>query len=98
MLSIDTLPLTCLPYGRVLHQKGNTMTATGLQYPQWQKPLLRAVLEIKPDTLIDKIKISETAISQRLAELENNVCCKEERLALQDAVSILQKLKSALNR
>jgi hypothetical protein len=72
------------------------MGVTQLRYPQWQEPLLRAVMETKPDSLMEKIQIAETAISQRLRELDSNPSSKEEWVALSDAVSTLRVLKSVL--
>ena len=53
---------------------------------------------MKPNSLIKKIKIAETAVAQRLRELENKPCGKEERVALHNAVSILRDLKSVLTQ
>jgi hypothetical protein len=72
------------------------MSATHLRYPQWQQPLLRAVMETKLDSLVEKIQIAEGAISQRLRELEGNSVLEQERVALQDAVSTLRVLRSVL--
>jgi hypothetical protein len=72
------------------------MGATQLRYPQWQEPLLQAVMETKPNSLTGKIQIAETAISQRLIELDSNPTSKEERVALSDAVSTLRVLKRVL--
>jgi len=57
---------------------------------------LQVVVEMKPDGLMEKIKIAETAISQRLRQLESNPGSKEERVALYNAVSTLRVLKSVL--
>jgi len=80
----------------LLSLKGNRMNASDLPYPQWQKPLLQVVMEMKPVGLMEKIKIAEIAISQRLRELESNPGYKEERVALYNAVSTLRVLKSVL--
>jgi hypothetical protein len=80
----------------LVRQKGKTMGATQLRYPQWQEPLLQAVMETKPDSLIEKIQIAETAISQRLRELDSDPASKEERVALSDAVLTLRVLKRVL--
>jgi hypothetical protein len=72
------------------------MSVGDLPYPRWQQPLLQVVMEMKPDSLMEKIKISETAISERLRELESNPSCKEERVALHNAVQTLRALKSVL--
>jgi hypothetical protein len=66
----------------LVRQKGKTIGATQLRYPRWQEPLLRAVMETKPDSLMEKIQIADTAISQRLRELESNQRSKEERATL----------------
>ena len=50
------------------------MTTSDLPYPLWQMPLLQVVMEMKPNSLIEKIKIAETAVAQRLRELENKPC------------------------
>ena len=88
----------CLPYGRIVAPKGKTMTTSDLPYPLWQMPLLQVVMEMKPNSLIKKIKIAETAVAQRLRELENKPCGKEERMALHNAVSTLRDLKSVLTQ
>ncbi len=72
------------------------MSATQLRYPLWQQPLLRALMETESDGLVQKIQIAEKAISQRLRELADNSGSKEERAALDDAVSTLRTLKRTL--
>ena len=72
------------------------MSTTPLQYPGWQRPLLQAVLGIKPDSLMEKVQIAERAISQRLRESEGNPGSKAERVALHNAVSTLRELKGVL--
>jgi hypothetical protein len=79
-----------------LRQKVAVMSTTHLPYPQWQEAFWQVVMEMKPDGLMEKIKIAETAISQRLRELEINPAYKEERIALYNAVSTLRVLKSVL--
>ena len=72
------------------------MSASYLPYPQWLKPLLNAVMEMKPEILILKLKVAETAISDRLRDVENRPGWKNERLALYDAVARLTDLKKVL--
>ncbi len=73
------------------------MSATQLRYPLWQGPLLQAVMETGSDRgLLQKFQIAEKAIFQRLRELEGNPGSKEEKIALNDAVSTLRALKSTL--
>jgi hypothetical protein len=76
----------------LLRQKGKTMSATKLRYPQWQGSVLQVVMETRPGSLMRKIQSAENAISQRLRKLEGNPESKEERVALRDAVSTLQVL------
>ena len=72
------------------------MSASHLPYPRWQQSLLQAVLETKPDGLMEKLKIAEIAISGRLRELEGNPGRKGERVALYDAISRIRDLKEVL--
>lgn len=72
------------------------MSTISLQYPEWQGPLLQAVLEAKSDTLAEKVEIAERAISNRLRELEGAPGSKDERLALYKALPTLRELKSVL--
>jgi hypothetical protein len=81
-----------------VRQKGKTMTTGDLPYPLWQIPLMQVVMEMKPKNLIEKIKIAETAIAGRLAELGSQPCCKQERVALHDAASTLRVLKTVLTQ
>jgi hypothetical protein len=84
------------PVAGFLRLKVAVMSTTHLRYPQWQEALLQVVVEMKPDGLMEKVKIAETAISKRLRELENIPGCNEERLALYNAVSTLRVLKNVM--
>jgi hypothetical protein len=53
-------------------------------------------MEMKPESLIVKLKVAETAISDRLRELEGTPGWRDERIALYDAVSRLRDLKKVL--
>ena len=79
-----------------LRQKVAGMNTMRLPHPQWQVALLQVVMEMKSGSLMEKIKIAETAISERLRELESNLGSNEERVALYNAVSTLRVLKSVL--
>ena len=76
------------------------MSVGDLPYPQWQKPVLQAVMEMKPDNILEGIEIAETAIDQRLRELAIEPECtsksQKEQVALLDAASKLGVLKSVL--
>jgi hypothetical protein len=79
-----------------LRQKVAVMSTTHLRYPQWQEALCQVVVEMKPDGLMEKVKIAETAIAQRLRELESIPGRTEERVTLYNAVSTLRVLKNVL--
>lgn len=70
------------------------MSTTLMQYPQWQKPLLQAVMEMKSDRLAENIKIAETAIFERLGE-STRPPDNDEVIALLCAISTLQSLKKS---
>jgi len=86
--------------GWISSTREKSMTVSDLPYPQWQKPLLQAVMELKPDSLTENIKIAETAIAQRLraCERERNSKSEEEWVALRDAASTLKVLKNVLSQ
>ena len=69
------------------------MGDSDLRYPQWQEPLLRAVMEINPARQTERIGIAETAISLRQGQLAEGRRIGDESIALQDGISTLQTLK-----
>jgi len=71
------------------------MSTAPMQYPLWQQPLLQAVMEIKPDSLVEKIKAAETAIFERLRE-SVGMLDNEEVVGLLGAISTLQSLRRLL--
>jgi hypothetical protein len=42
------------------------------KYPQWQLPLGRAILEVDPSKLAEKVQKAETAVRERLQALEQH--------------------------
>lgn len=70
------------------------MGDSDLRYPQWQEALLRAVTEINPARMTERIGIAETAISSRREQLRESES-RDEKIALQDGISTLQSLKRA---
>jgi hypothetical protein len=77
-------------------KKGEHMGDSDLRYPQWQEPLLRAVMEINPARQTERIGIAETAISSRQGQLAGSRGTGEENIALHDGISTLQSLKRVL--
>ena len=69
------------------------MGHTDLRYPLWQEPLLRAVMEINPARVTERIGIAEAAISLRQGQLGESRRTGDESIALQDGISTLQTLK-----
>jgi hypothetical protein len=65
-----------------------------MKYPQWQKPYLAALMEVKQEQLSAKIAAAEAAISQRGRELTTNDWDIDEHLAVRDAAFNLHVLKS----
>ena len=63
-----------------------------LNYPSWQLPLRKAVLEGDPKRLAERIKKVEAAISERLQAMAS-ADHEDERRAIADATSILRVLK-----
>jgi hypothetical protein len=71
------------------------MGDSDLRYPQWQEPLLRAVMEINPARVTERIGIAEAAISLRRGQLAKSIGSGDENIALQDGISTLQSVKRA---
>ncbi len=65
-----------------------------MKYPEWQKPYLAALMEVKQEGLDAKIAIAEAAISQRTRELTTNDWDIDEHLAVRDAAFNLHVLES----
>jgi hypothetical protein len=71
------------------------MGDSDLRYPQWQEPLLRAVMEINPARVTERIGIAETAISLRRGQLAESNGSGDENIALHDGICTLQSVKRA---
>ena len=69
------------------------MGDSDLRYQQWQEPLLRAVMEINPTRVTERIGIAEAAISLRQGQLAESRGTGDENIALHDGISTLQSLK-----
>jgi hypothetical protein len=59
---------------------------------RWRSLYKTAVLEVNPNKLEACVKAAEAAISKRFASLDDYLF-KDERLAMQDALSQLRALK-----
>jgi hypothetical protein len=75
---------------QTLRQAAPDQKRRNMEYPEWQQPLLEAVTEIDRHELIEKIRIAELAIRQRLKE--SHSLSKAEVRALHDGLSTLATL------
>ena len=67
-----------------------------LKYPQWQKPLKAALIEVDPRELRAKVQVAEMAISSRMQQLESASVSKDELCALAEALSAIRVMKKDL--
>lgn len=63
---------------------------TELKFPQWQAPLQDLILEFDPVKLEEKIRTVETLLFDRLQQLDHGNGGRDEKTALQDALSIIR--------
>jgi hypothetical protein len=66
---------------------------SGLKYPEWQKHVQAALVEVDEERLPQKVADAEAAIFQRLQELGDALDTTGERLALEEASRSLLVLK-----
>lgn len=64
-----------------------------LLYPEWQQPLLEAILEFDRHKLPAKALKAEGLILQRLQELQQSEDGCNERAVISDGLSILRTIK-----
>lgn len=77
------------------------MNKEDLEFPAWQAPLQELILEFDQEKLPEKMHSVETAILERLQQLNAQDNSHRERQALNDALSVLKviarnKLGSAI--
>ncbi len=65
----------------------------GLKYPEWQKPLLDALLQLDTEELKIRVAVAETAIHNRMQTISRDVEHCAERQAIEDALATLRILK-----
>jgi hypothetical protein len=66
-----------------------------LRFPQWQEPLLCALMETNHENLRRKIGTVKQVILERLSDLH---IPEEEKFALHDALSTLRVLSDGLTK
>lgn len=74
-------------------QKLNSAEDPGLRYPAWQVPLQELILEFDTGKLREKIQVMEALIAQRMQQLGVEGDSHAERVALNDALSILRVIQ-----
>ena len=69
-------------------------TGTGkLKFPEWQGPLQELILEFDPEELFEKIQKVEILIFERRQQLRQGSGGQSEQEAINDALSILRRIK-----
>ena len=69
------------------------MTDGELKFPQWQAPLQDLILEFDSIKLEEKIREVETLLLGRLQQPDHGNDSRDEKIALQDALSIIRIMK-----
>lgn len=64
-----------------------------LHFPDWQAPLQEVVLEFDPEKFKEEIEKVEALIRQRIQNLSPSLDTSAERLAINDALSLLRIIK-----
>jgi hypothetical protein len=64
--------------------------AESLKYPEWQKLLQEALLELDPEKLKQRVAAAETAIFKRLQAMSQDRDHTAERQAIEDALASLR--------
>ena len=73
--------------------KAHSQSEGGLRYPEWQRPLHEALLELDEVKLKERLTAAQAAIARRLQSISQEPGNREEQLALADALSSLRILK-----
>jgi hypothetical protein len=74
---------------------GQMNSSEQLQYPQWQEAYRLALLELDSEKLKERVAAAEALIFARRQAIEDDADLRDERHAIQDALSGLQVLKRA---
>ena len=69
------------------------MTDGQLKFPHWQAPLQDLILEFAPVKLQEKIRKVEALLFARLQQRDHGTNNRDEKIALQDALSIVRLMK-----
>lgn len=69
------------------------MTGGPLKFPHWQAPRQDLILEFDPVKLSEKIGDAEALLFARLQQLDHDTQDRDEKIALQDGLSIVRIMK-----
>jgi hypothetical protein len=70
------------------------MNDSELKFPQWQAPFQELIIEFTLQRLPEKLQKAEALVQGRLQQLDQGSNHRNEKIALQDALSILRVMKS----
>jgi len=69
------------------------MTGGELKFPHWRAPLQNLILEFDPVKSQEKIRAVEAPLFARLQQLDHGTNNRDEKIALQDALSFVRIMK-----
>lgn len=73
--------------------RSDTMSDGELRFPDWQGPLQEAILEFDSVRLQEQVKKVEAFIQQRTQKLSKSADGHDERVAINDALTLLRIIK-----
>jgi hypothetical protein len=69
------------------------MSDPELKFPQWQAPFQELIVEFTLQRLPERLQKAEALVHERMQQLDHGNDHRDERIALQDALSILRVMK-----
>ena len=70
------------------------MDDSELKFPDWQAPFQELIIEFTLHRLPDRLQKAEALVQERLQQLDHRNNDRDEKIALQDALSVLRVMKS----
>jgi hypothetical protein len=64
---------------------GEGEQVSDLEFPEWQRPYIEALMEFDKQKLIERVGLAETAILSRLSAIKISAESRTEAQALEDA-------------
>jgi hypothetical protein len=74
--------------------KHETESASGVRYPEWQKPYEAALIEFDKSKLAERVAAAERTILNRREKIFADPAYATERQAMEDALVFLRVIKS----